>query len=49
MDGVVCDDQDQAIDDVALDRIAIDLEQLYGTLDLRDLSAGSPLTRRLFS
>ncbi|MEO6293861.1 MAG: cell division protein ZipA C-terminal FtsZ-binding domain-containing protein [Burkholderiaceae bacterium] len=49
MDGVVCDDQGQAINDVALDGIAIDLDQLYGTLDLRDLSAGSPLARRLFS
>ena len=26
-----------------------DLEQLYDTLDSRDLSAGSPLARRLFS
>lgn len=49
MDGVVCDDQGQAIDDIALDGIAIDLEQLYSTLDVRDLSAGSPLARRLFS
>lgn len=49
MDGVVCDDQGQLINDVALDSIATDLEQLYHTLDLRDLSAGSPLARRLFS
>ena len=49
MDGVVCDDQGAAIDDVALDGIAVDLDQLYSTLDLRDLSAGSPLARRLFS
>ena len=49
MDGVVCDDQGQAINDLALDGIARDLDQLYSTLDLRDLSAGSPLARRLFS
>lgn len=49
MDGVVCDDQGQLINDVALDSIATDLDQLYHTLDLRDLSAGSPLARRLFS
>ena len=49
MDGVVCDDQGQRINEVALDGIAVDLEHLYQTLDLRDLSAGSPLSRRLFS
>jgi hypothetical protein len=49
MDGVVCDDQGQAIDDNALDGIARDLDQLYSTLDMRDLSAGSPMARRLFS
>lgn len=49
MDGVVCDDQGQSISEVALDGIAADLEQLYQTMDLRDLSAGSPLARRLFS
>ncbi len=49
MDGVVCDDQGQWISDEALDSIATDLDQLYHTLDLRDLSAGSPLARRLFS
>lgn len=49
MGGVVCDDQGQGIDDAALDSIATDLEQLYHTLDLRDVGAGSPLARRLFS
>ena len=49
MDGVVCDDQGQAINDLTLDGIARDLDQLYSTLDLRDLSAGSSLARRLFS
>ena len=33
----------------ALDVIGADLEQLYDTLDARDLAAGSPLARRLFS
>jgi hypothetical protein len=33
----------------ALERIGADLEQLYDTLDARDLSAGSPQARRLFS
>ena len=32
-----------------LDVIGADLEKLYDTLDGRDLSAGSPLARRLFS
>ena len=49
MDGMVCDDQGLMINDAALDSIATDLEQLYHTLDLRDISAGSPLARRLFS
>ncbi|MDO8767896.1 MAG: cell division protein ZipA C-terminal FtsZ-binding domain-containing protein [Burkholderiaceae bacterium] len=49
MDGMVCDDQGMRINDAALDGIAADLEQLYHTLELRDLSAGSPLARRLFS
>jgi hypothetical protein len=33
----------------ALDAIALDLEQLYDALDARELSAGSPQARRLFS
>lgn len=49
MDGTVCDDQGIAIKDATLDLIAQDLEQLYRTLDIRDLSAGSVLARRLFS
>ena len=49
MDGVVCDDQGQRINEAALDGIAIDLENLYQTLEMRELSAGSPLARRLFS
>ena len=32
-----------------LDQIANDLQQLYDALDARELSAGSPQARRLFS
>jgi hypothetical protein len=49
MDGVITDDDGRAIPDEALDQIGSDLEQLYDTLDARDLSAGSPQARRLFS
>jgi hypothetical protein len=49
MDGVVTDDNGQPIQPQALDVIGADLEQLYDTLDSRDLAAGSPLARRLFS
>lgn len=49
MDGLITDDNGQIIRVDALDAIGADLEQLYDTLDARDLSAGSPLARRLFS
>lgn len=49
MDGLITDDNGQVIRAEALDAIGADLEQLYDTLDARDLSAGSPLARRLFS
>lgn len=49
MDGVITDDNGQVIPTEALDRIGADLEHLYDTLDARDLSAGSPQARRLFS
>lgn len=49
MDGVITDDHGQMIQPEALDAIAADLESLYDTLDARDLSAGSPQARRLFS
>jgi hypothetical protein len=49
MDGVVTDDNGQMIQPEALDVIGADLEQLYDTLESRDLAAGSPLARRLFS
>ncbi len=49
MDGSITDDNAQVIRVEALDAIGADLEQLYDTLDARDLSAGSVLARRLFS
>ena len=49
MDGVLTDDHGQPIRAEALDAIARDLEAIYDTLDARDLSAGSPQARRLFS
>jgi hypothetical protein len=49
MDGLITDDNGQIIRVDALDVIGADLEQLYDTLDARDLSAGSASARRLFS
>jgi hypothetical protein len=49
MDGTITDDDGRVIPAEALDVIGSDLEQLYDTLDARDLSAGSPQARRLFS
>ena len=49
MDGVVMDDNGNPIALEAMDVIGTELEQLYDTLDARDLSAGSVLARRLFS
>ena len=49
MDGVVTDSDAQLLRDDTMDMIGADLEQLYDTLDSRDLPAGSPLARRLFS
>lgn len=49
MDGVIIDDNGNPIRPDAMEVIHADLEQLYDTLDGRDLSAGSVLGRRLFS
>jgi hypothetical protein len=49
MDGVLTDDRGQIIRSDTLDGIGADLETLYDTLDARDLAAGSPQARRLFS
>lgn len=49
MDGAITDDNGHAVPPEALDGIGADLERLYDTLDARELSAGSPQARRLFS
>jgi hypothetical protein len=49
MDGVITDDNGQLIQPEGLDVIGADLEGLYDTLESRDLAAGSPQARRLFS
>jgi hypothetical protein len=49
MDGLITDDDGRVIPPEALDAIGASLEQLYDMLDARDLSAGSPQARRLFS
>lgn len=49
MDGVVTDDAGQPLTAATMDLIDNDLQNLYDALDTRDLSAGSPQARRLFS
>ena len=49
MDGAIIDDNGNLIHSDAMDVIGAELEQLYDTLDGRELSAGSALARRLFS
>ena len=49
MDGVVTDGSGQMLGDEVMQQIGLDLEQLYDALDQRELSAGSPQARRLFS
>ena len=49
MDGTISDDNGQPLSETAIGAIARDLLALYDTLDARDLSAGSPQARRLFS
>jgi len=49
MEGIITDDNGEGIRVEGLDVIGSDLEQLYDMLDSRDLAAGSPLARRLFS
>ena len=49
MDGAVTDEAGQPITPQAMAQIGTELERLYDTLDARELSAGSPLARRLFS
>lgn len=49
MDGIITDPQGARIEPAAMEAIGADLERLYDALDERDLSAGSPQARRLFS
>jgi hypothetical protein len=49
MDGVITDAQGRMITRDAMDAIGADLEHLYDMLESRDLAAGSPQARRLFS
>jgi FtsZ-interacting cell division protein ZipA len=49
MDGIVTDDNDQALPYQALDTISQELQRLYDRLEQRDFAAGSALARRLFS
>lgn len=49
MDGVVTDDNAQALAPETMEVISSELQALYDTLQERDLAAGSALARRLFS
>ena len=49
MDGLITDGASHALTEADLNAIAADLENLYDALDQRELSAGSPQARRLFS
>jgi hypothetical protein len=46
---VVTDGNGQILGEEVLDQIANDLQQLYDALGARELSAGTPQARRLFS
>ncbi|MDR2853302.1 MAG: cell division protein FtsZ [Burkholderiaceae bacterium] len=49
MDGAITDSDGQPLREDTIEIIGADLEQLYDTLEARDLAAGTPLARRLFS
>ncbi|GAA6141087.1 cell division protein FtsZ [Hydrogenophaga sp. 5NK40-0174] len=49
MDGIVSDDAGQVLTAETMDGIGADVENLYEALEDRDLAAGSPQARRLFS
>ena len=49
MEGLICDDKGEVIRSEALDLIGSHLEKLYDILEARDIAAGSPQARRLFS
>mgnify|MGYP000051740251 FL=1 len=49
MDGLITDGSGQVLSTELMQQIGQDLQQLYDALDSRELSAGSPQARRLFS
>ncbi len=49
MDAAIVDDHGRPLTPEGFDAIAAELEQLYAKLAARDLAAGSPVARRLFS
>jgi hypothetical protein len=49
MDAMISDAEGRMISRDAMDAIGSDLEHLYDMLESRDLAAGSPQARRLFS
>lgn len=49
MEGQITDDAGHAIRADTMEAIHADLQKIYDTLNTRELSAGSPLARRLFS
>jgi len=49
MEGRITDDRGRPLSADTMDQIGADLENLYDTLESRDLAAGSVLARRLFS
>lgn len=49
MDGVITDDNGQALPYQSLDSISAELQHLYDKLEQRELAPGSALARRLFS
>jgi hypothetical protein len=49
MDGIVTDDDGQPLEARTMEVIGSELESLYNTMEQRDLAAGTPLARRLFS
>lgn len=49
MDGLITDDNGQPLNESSMQIIHRDLEQLYTALEQRDLAAGSPQARRLFT
>jgi hypothetical protein len=49
MDAIVADDNGQPLDESAFTQIDAELARLYEALQSRDIAAGSPAARRLFS